>query len=75
MTRELLRLHFGAVLALGEACVLSLGGRRLLLRVTGCNTLDAEAQEEAVGYHCYRGAGCARELHAAPAATPFCAAP
>lgn len=55
VTRELLRLYFGAVLALNEACVLDVGGRRLLLRVTACNTLEAEAREEAVGYHCYRG--------------------
>lgn len=55
LTRELMRLHFGAVLATGEACMLPLGGRRLLLRVTGCNTLDAEAQEEELAYHCFRG--------------------
>lgn len=55
LTRELLRLHFGLVLALNEACVLEVGARQLLLRITATNTLDAEAQEEAVAYHCYRG--------------------
>lgn len=55
MTRELMRLYFGAVLALGQACVLSVGSARLLLRVAATDTLDAEAREEAVGYHCYRG--------------------
>ncbi|KAL4437011.1 hypothetical protein ABPG75_004150 [Micractinium tetrahymenae] len=30
-------------------------GLKLLLRVTATNTLDAEAQEEQLGYHCYRG--------------------
>lgn len=55
MYRELLRLYFGLVLALNEACVLHAGGRRLLLRVTAADTLDAAAREDAVGYHCFRG--------------------
>jgi hypothetical protein len=53
--RELLRLYFGLVLALNEACVLHAGGRRLLLRVTAADTLDAAARADAVGYHCFRG--------------------
>jgi hypothetical protein len=55
LTRELLRRYFGLVLALNEACLLHLDGRRLLLRVTATNTLDAEAQEEQLAYHCFRG--------------------
>lgn len=55
VSRGLLRLYFGLVLALNEACVLRVGGRRLLLRVTAADTLDAAAREEAVGYHCFRG--------------------
>lgn len=56
LVRELLRLHFGAVLAVGQACVLaSTGGHRLLLRVTSANVLDEAAREEALGYHCFRG--------------------
>jgi len=55
VTRELLKRYLGLVLALNEACVLVLGGRRLLLRVTATDTLDAESQEEQLGYHCYRG--------------------
>ena len=55
LTRELLLRYFGSVLALSEAIVLVVGGRRLLLRVTGTNSLDAEAQEERVAYHCFRG--------------------
>ena len=51
----MVRLYLGLVLALNEACVLRVGGRRLLLRVTAANTLDEEAREEAVGYHCFRG--------------------
>lgn len=57
VTRELLLRHFGCVLALSEAIVLVVGGRRLLLRVTATNSLDAEAQEERVAYHCFRGEG------------------
>ena len=57
LTRELLRRYFGLVQALNEACLLHLDGRRLLLRVTATNTLDAEAQEEQLAYHCFRG-GC-----------------
>lgn len=55
VTRELLLRYFGCVLALSEAIVLVVGGRRLLLRVTATNSLDAEAQEERVAYHCFRG--------------------
>lgn len=31
------------------------GGPKLLLRVTATNTLDRDAQEEHLNYHCYRG--------------------
>ncbi|KAI3433794.1 hypothetical protein D9Q98_003599 [Chlorella vulgaris] len=55
LTRELLRLCFRAVLAVNEVLVLAVGGRQLLLRITATNTLDAEAQDEGVAYHCYRG--------------------
>lgn len=59
LARELLRLHFGAVLAVGQACVLGAAdGRRLLLRVTSANVLDEGAREEALGYHCFRGKLC-----------------
>lgn len=52
-----MRLHFGSVLAAGEACVLRVGGRHLLLRLARVNTLDAEAQEAELAYHCFRGKG------------------
>ena len=71
LAKQLLRSRFSTVLALGEAVVLPWpaggssdggdagGGARLLLRVTAVHTLDQQAREEAVGYHCYRG-GCGR---------------
>ncbi|PSC67239.1 cytochrome b5 [Micractinium conductrix] len=67
LAKQLLRSRFSTVLALGEAVVLPWpaggssdggdagGGARLLLRVTAVHTLDQQAREEAVGYHCYRG--------------------
>ena len=59
LIRELLCQCFGLVLALKEACLPHLDGRRLLLRVTATNTLDAEAQEEQLAYHCFRVGCCA----------------
>ncbi len=60
LTRELLRLYFGSVLALNEACLICVGGCQLLLRITATNMLDAESQDEVVAYHCYRGEACCR---------------
>ena len=46
---------FGRVLAVNEVALLAHAGHQLLLRVTAADTLDAEAQAEQLGYHCYRG--------------------
>ena len=46
---------FGRVLAVNEVALLTHAGHLLLLRVTAADTLDAEAQAEELGYHCFRG--------------------
>ena len=55
VARELMRTHAGNMLSNGQLIPLTVCGCGLLLRVSGTNTLDAEAQSEAVGYHCFRG--------------------
>lgn len=38
-----------------QVLLLELEGVQLVLRITATNTLAPEEQEEAIGYHCFRG--------------------
>jgi len=45
----------GQVIAVNEGIVAEVSGAELLVKIRAADSLDAEAREEAVGYHCYRG--------------------
>ena len=46
---------FGRVVAANELVLVHVEGRALLVRITEVNSLDEEAREEALSYHCFRG--------------------
>lgn len=46
---------FGRVVAANELVMVHVDGLALLVRITEVNTLDEEAREEALSYHCFRG--------------------
>lgn len=55
LTSAFSKQYFGRVLAVNELIVIQLVHVPLLLRITSTNTLAEDEQEEAIGYHCYRG--------------------
>ena len=46
---------FGRVVAANELVLVQVDGLALLVRVAEVNTLDEEAREAALSYHCFRG--------------------
>ena len=55
LTKTLGKQLLGRVVAVNEVVTSRVSGADLVIRFTATDTLDHEARQEAIGYHCYRG--------------------
>ena len=55
LARTLGKQLLGRVVAVNEVVTSQVSGTDWVIRITAADTLDHEARQEAIGYHCYRG--------------------
>lgn len=55
LAEKFLKQCFRHIIAVNQSILVCVDGQEVVLRITTTNTLAAAEQEEAIGYHCYRG--------------------